>query len=372
MIDFVDQETADEFYNQAPCGYFSHLSDGTIIKINDTLLEWLGYTREEVLGKIPWTDFLTMGSKIYYETHFFPLLQIQDSALEIHFDIRRKNGSILPVLLNTVKLYHSTYQTNFYRSTLFDITQRKSYERELLLAKRRAEELSQKLAEKNEQLLKFAYVVSHDLKSPISNMIMFIELIKSKYASEISSSLEKHLSFLDKSAQKMLQLIQDILNFYKSTDYSYEPEYDFYPALKEIRDIFSSQENVEITIPEHPILVPINRVALEQIFLNLISNGIKYNDSPKILIQIGITRDDKEYVFTIQDNGRGINLSDQEKIFEPFTHLKTQDRFGKIGTGIGLATVKKIVENYKGKLELNSATFKGSLFKITFPIQKKD
>ncbi len=368
MSEFVDWETAEELYNNAPCGYFSHLADGTIVKINDTLLRWLGYTREEVVRKIAWTDFLTMGSKIYYETHFFPLLQIQDSAMEIHFDIRRQNGSILPVLLNTTKFFNKQHEIHVYRSTLFDITQRKSYEKELLLAKRRAEELNQKYIEKNEQLLQFAYVVSHDLKSPLSNIIMMIELIQTKYQGMISGDLEKHLSFLEQSTQKMIQLIQDILNFYKNTEYSYEPEYDFYPVLQTIRDMFRFQENIEIQIPESSFFVPINRIALEQIFLNLISNGIKYNDSENVLIQIQMTKKENEYVFIIQDNGRGISLSDQEKIFEPFTHLKTKDRFGKLGTGIGLATVKKIIENYKGKLELESNSNQGTLFKIYFPV----
>jgi PAS domain S-box-containing protein len=368
MLEFDDLETVDELYNHAPCGYYTHLADGTIIKINDTLLSWLGYKREEVIRKISWTEFLTMGSKIYYETHFFPLLQIQDSALEIHFDLRRKDGSLLPVLFNTLKIYNKEYQTNFYRTTVFDITQRKSYERELLLAKRKAEELTKKYIEKNEQLMKFAYVVSHDLRSPVSNMIMMLELIHDKFSHEMSDDFKLNLSLLDRSAQKMIQFIQDILKFYQNTEYSYEPEYNFHPNLLKILDMFLVQGNVEIRIPKAPILIPINPIALEQILINLITNAIKYNDKEKIIIEIDMIKNDKYYIFTIQDNGRGISPENQEKIFQAFTSLKTKDRYGNLGTGIGLATIKKMIENFKGKIELESKLNEGSLFRIFFPL----
>ena len=142
----------DTFYNNSPCGYFSTAANGIINKINDTLLAWLGYIKEDIVGKVTWQSLLSVGGKMYFETHYSPLLQMQGFVQEISFEMVKKDKNRLPVLINTKQIRdeHGKVQINY--STVFDVSQRKSYEKELLIAKRIAEEQTKLLNETNEEL----------------------------------------------------------------------------------------------------------------------------------------------------------------------------------------------------------------------------
>lgn len=96
------EESAEELYENAPCGYLSTRPDGTIVKVNRTFLDWTGYGREELLDGRRFVDLLTAGGRIYHETHYAPLLALQDSANEIAVDVRRADGTRLPVLVSSV------------------------------------------------------------------------------------------------------------------------------------------------------------------------------------------------------------------------------------------------------------------------------
>lgn len=129
----------DEFYNHAPCGYFSTAENGIINKINDTLLVWLGYAKEDIIGKVTWQSLLSAGGKIYFETHYSPLLQMQGFVQEISFEMVRKDKTRLPILINTKQIRDENGIMQINYSTVFDVSQRKSYEKELLIAKRTVE-----------------------------------------------------------------------------------------------------------------------------------------------------------------------------------------------------------------------------------------
>jgi phosphoserine phosphatase RsbU/P len=129
----------DDLYEHAPCGYLSTLPDGTIIKVNQTLLDWTGFTREELVGQRRFADLLTVGGRIYHETHYAPLLAMHGSAREIAVDVRCADGERLPVLVNAVLLRDPDGAPRVIRTSIFDATDRRSYERELLRARERAE-----------------------------------------------------------------------------------------------------------------------------------------------------------------------------------------------------------------------------------------
>jgi phosphoserine phosphatase RsbU/P len=134
-----DSDTAEDLYEQAPCGYLSTLPDGRIVKINTTLLTWLGHTREEVLGTKRFTDLLTVGGRIYVETHFAPLLRMQGKAGGIAFDLRTATGERLPVLVTAVVKNGDDGQPLRTRIMVFDARDRRAYEVELLRARQQAE-----------------------------------------------------------------------------------------------------------------------------------------------------------------------------------------------------------------------------------------
>jgi len=136
----VLSQESDEFYNHSPSGFFSSAGDGIINKINDTLLIWLGYAREDIIGKVTWQSLLSVSGKIYFETHYSPLLQLQGFVQEVSFEMVKKDKTRLPILINTKQIRDENGKVKKNYSTVFDISQRKSYEKELLLAKRTAED----------------------------------------------------------------------------------------------------------------------------------------------------------------------------------------------------------------------------------------
>ncbi len=125
----------DVFYNNSPCGYFSTTANGEINKINDTLLVWLGYTKDDIIGKVTWQSLLSVGGKMYFETHYSPLLQMQGFVQEISFEMVKKDKNRFPVLINTKQIRDELGKVIINYSTVFDVSQRKSYEKELLIAK---------------------------------------------------------------------------------------------------------------------------------------------------------------------------------------------------------------------------------------------
>ncbi|WET77386.1 SpoIIE family protein phosphatase [Amycolatopsis sp. QT-25] len=134
------EDSAEELYENAPCGYLSTLMDGTIAKINGTLLEWLGYRRDEVVGRKRFSDLLSVGGKLYHETHFAPLLHLHGEAKGIALELRTAGRDQLPVLVTSVVKRGSGGEPLLIRTTIFDARERRSYEGELLRGRRIAEE----------------------------------------------------------------------------------------------------------------------------------------------------------------------------------------------------------------------------------------
>lgn len=133
------EDSAEDLYESAPCGYLSTLMDGTIAKINTTLLDWLGLDREAVAGRKRFADLLTIGGKLYHETHFAPLLRMQGQLRGIALDMRRRDGSPLPVLVSAVIKHGTEGEPLLIRITVFDASDRRAYEKELLRRREEAE-----------------------------------------------------------------------------------------------------------------------------------------------------------------------------------------------------------------------------------------
>ncbi|HEX7337734.1 MAG TPA: PAS domain S-box protein [Gemmatimonadales bacterium] len=136
------QESAEELYEDAPCGYLSTLQDGTIIRANRTFLAWTGYTRDILLSGRRLQDLLPVPAKMFYETHYRPLMRMQGFVREMALDLVCTSGALLPVLVNAVEHRDSADAPVVVRTTIYDATERRRYERELLAARRRAEQLS--------------------------------------------------------------------------------------------------------------------------------------------------------------------------------------------------------------------------------------
>jgi PAS domain S-box-containing protein len=142
------EDSAEDLYDHAPCGYLSTLPSGLVVKVNATFLEWTGHRREDLVGRRRFQDLLSPGGRIYHETHYAPLLRMQGAVREIALDVVCADGRRLPVLVNSVLRRDADGEPVLVRTTVFDATDRRRYERELLLARDR----ERATRERNERL----------------------------------------------------------------------------------------------------------------------------------------------------------------------------------------------------------------------------
>lgn len=141
------EDSAEDLYENAPCGYLSTLLDGRIAKVNTTLLNWLGYQRGDLIGRKHFSDLLTIGGRLYHETHFSPLLRMRGEISGIALEMKTIDGSRLPVLVTSTVKAGSDGQPLLIRTTVFDARERRAYEEELLRARRESERERQRLRE---------------------------------------------------------------------------------------------------------------------------------------------------------------------------------------------------------------------------------
>ncbi len=182
-------EEVAEIYDFAPCGFFQTSANEVIQQANSTFLSWLGYTQEEVVKKKKWTDFLTMGSKIYHQTHFTPLLNMQGEVEEINFEMRKKNGEKLSVLVNAHLIRKENDSVEIVYYSVYRFTQRKQYEIELLKAE-------QQIKTQNEEL----YASKEELKMNVEEL----QAIQNTLA-EQNTELEKTLRTLVETQDQLIQ-----------------------------------------------------------------------------------------------------------------------------------------------------------------------
>jgi phosphoserine phosphatase RsbU/P len=139
------EDSAEDLFENAPCGYLSTRLDGTLVRVNRTFETWTGYSRAALLGARRLPDLLSPGARIYYETHVAPLLLMQGFAREIAVDIVRADGSRLPALINATLRSDEHGRPGIIRTTVFDATERRRYEQELMRARRHEQEIAQRL-----------------------------------------------------------------------------------------------------------------------------------------------------------------------------------------------------------------------------------
>lgn len=238
------------------------------------------------------------------------------------------------------------------------------------------EAIQKSLKDQNELLKNFAGVVSHDMKMPLASMIVTTDILRKRYGKELGKEGAKYLSYLKESSFKLSDYISSILTHYetdKLTDDNQQESFYIHDFLEEIIDLFNIEEDCEIDFPEKDREITCNKIALEQILLNLIGNSLKYNDKEKIVINFTCSENKDYYYFTISDNGVGIEEDKIDEIFSLFSTVATADRYGNKGNGIGLSTVKKLVENLGGNITVTSEVGKNTNFKFSVKksLQKK-
>lgn len=220
------------------------------------------------------------------------------------------------------------------------------------------------LEKRNVELDKFAYVVSHDLKAPIRGIHNAIKWIEEDLGSELSPELKKYLNIIPQRTKRMEDLINGLLAYARLREKSPLEKTDVHELVKEITETIVPR-NFKVELKNLPVFNT-ERFKLEQVFTNLISNAVKYSNQEKGHIIISCRNFSYHYEFSVKDNGIGIEPEYHEKIFEIFQTLREKDE--KESTGIGLAIVKKIIDEQRGTIKVKSAFNNGAEFIFTWPV----
>lgn len=226
--------------------------------------------------------------------------------------------------------------------------------------------LSEKLAESKKELEQFAYIASHDLQEPLRMIASYVQLLQRRYQGKLDQDADEFISFTVEGVTRMKSLLNDLLAYSRiNTKSSPFLNVDINKIIIEIKSkinkIFDSN-TYDISNDNMPQLNA-SESQIKELFYNLLINAIKFNDKEKAEIKIGYTPEQDYHLFSIRDNGIGIEKEYANKIFEVFQRLHTHDEYP--GTGIGLAICKKIIENHGGKIWIESEPGKGSTFKFT-------
>lgn len=229
-------------------------------------------------------------------------------------------------------------------------------------------ENSKILKSKNIALDKFVSIAAHDIKTPINNILSMSEMLSTDHIKTMDSDGAELVDYIKTSAKHCTDLINGILSYSKEVGgiSAMKESINIKDLLLEIKKLFIKENVMQMTIDtEDDIVLFANRTALQQIFSNLISNSIKYNHQDLIKIHVKVAESDSVLNISIKDNGPGIKSKDKKEIFKLFATTMNKDRDGFHGTGIGLATVKSLVENLGGKISVASKEGTGAKFKFT-------
>lgn len=232
------------------------------------------------------------------------------------------------------------------------------------------ERVQAELERKNKELARFASMAAHDLKTPLANISSIINLLEAEHSRDLSQEAKDLIGLMDESSAQLRELIDGILS-YSQSDLLLQKNREevklpqFYAHVVSLID---HAQHYKIEYPTQPVTIWANKQALTQILLNLITNGIFYNDKEEVKITLGFIDNARFYHFSVSDNGQGIPPEHHQSVFNLFERLDTEKHEEVKGHGIGLSTVKKLVENQGGEISLQSIVGVGT--KISFSLPK--
>jgi PAS domain S-box-containing protein len=332
-----------------------HDFDGKILAWNRGAKETYGYSEAEALSK----NVREIVAEPDREAALTLIKKIKQGEVVKSFELRRvtKDGRILDVWLTTTLLTDEKGKPVAIATTERDITERKKAEEKLITSLK-------DLERSNKDLEQFAYVASHDLQEPLRMVASYTQLLEKRYKDKLDSDALEFINYAVDGANRMQGLINDLLSF--SRVGTRGKLIDSHTALGQARVNLSMtiEENNAIVTNDDLPEVMADETQLIQLFQNLIGNAIKFHkpgESPRI--HISAQRKNEDWVFSVRDNGIGIDPQYFDRIFVIFQRLNTREEYK--GTGIGLAICKKIVERLGGKIWIESQPGQGATFYFT-------
>ncbi len=330
---------------------------GEIVLLNLQAEKQFGYRRDELVGQKV-TNIIPEG---FAERLVADALRSEEDALAqqigtgIELTGRRKNGSDFPIEIMLSPL--ESAEESLVTAAIRDITKRKKAEENLL---HKVEELNRS----NEELGQFAYIASHDLQEPLRMVASYTQLLSRRYTGKLDADADQFIAYAVDGASRMQRLIQDLLTYSRVGTKASElrrtsGEEALQQALVNLRGAIEESS----AVVTHDVLPSVlaDEMQLTQLFQNLVGNGIKYQHSGIPRVHISAARSGQsQWIFSVKDNGLGIDSQYFERIFGMFQRLHGREEFA--GTGVGLAICKKIVERHGGTIAVQSQLGQGSTF----------
>ena len=363
-------EDLEDLYENAPCGYLSLRPDGRIFKSNATLSNWIGFSQADLLGK-KLHELLTVAGRMFYETHFSPLLRMQGFFNEVALDFVTKDGTKLPVLANAMERRDDAGNLLFTRVTVFQAAQRRRYERDLVDLRTAAEAAKkeaiaakvlaeaglseeQAVAELREQ---FIAVLGHDLRNPLASIDGGTRMLLQE---ELSGRAQKIVTLMQGSVSRMSGLIDNVLDFARGRlggGIALEAN-----ALEQLEPVLQQVvEELRVGSPGRVIEasfkitqnVYCDRSRIGQLASNLLGNALTHGavDRP---IQFLVGTTDETLELSVVNGGDPIPPEAMNRLFHPFFRGEVRD--SQQGLGLGLHIASEIAKAHGGTLVVNSSS----------------
>lgn len=377
--------SATEVVERAPCGLLALGPDGLIVRINATMCNWLGMLPEELTGKTYLPELFTVGTRVFYQTHCLPMLQVQESVAEIQVDVLHQDGTRIPMLMNIARRQVDGHCQD---DVAFFITkERRSYERDLVQARKTAEaaldarrDAESKLLEMNAALSQadrrkdeFLATLAHELRNPLAPIRNVIELLKLQLPA--TEQAIRPLAILERQVGHLRHLVDDLLDISRITlgQVALRKEQvrlaeTMQAATDDTRPLAEAAgHRLHLALPDAGITLDADPTRLMQVILNLLNNAVKYTP-PGGDIWLDACFDDGEAVITVRDTGIGIPQQSLATVFQMFSQLTPALERSKGGLGIGLALVRGLVELHGGRISAASDGIGlGSCFEVRLP-----
>jgi len=344
--------------------------EGRIRFMNPEAERLSGWKEDEARGK-PIEEVLTLQREDNRETIENPVrhaLRIGEVVgLANHTVLVSKDGRVLTVDDSASPIRGENGQIAGGVLVFRDVTERRNIQRSLAEAQAQAQQMIQELRRSNDDLAQFAAVASHDLRSPLNNVMQFAQLLERRHSDDLGEGKEL-IGFLISSAKRMGDLIEALLRYANVTSDVWvraapaDANTELESALQNLQSSIE-KSGAKVTHDSLPS-IPVDATHVRQIFQNLIGNAIHYRGSAVPRIHVGVADQGEMWLFSCADNGSGIAPQYQLQVFEPFKRLHGNDR---PGSGIGLAICKKIVERFGGRIWVESEEGGGSTFFFTLP-----